>query len=929
MREQYLYQVYIKKRDYTGNSEPLYPTSDCITLKCGKVDDNEFTATKPSELTLSLLCRDDGRPYLDLFTVDPFEYIVDINICTTRDTLSCIRFWTGYLAAGSYIEPYARPPYEVTLKATDGIALLKDIAFTADDGRRHAGIKSIYEIITLAMSPITDDYIIVWPLSKIRPSQTEDTANIVALNCADIYSKYGDDVSCYDVLEGVLQSFGLQLCQINARWQVRSIASLARQTQPTIYDMSAAEGSGMSATADMSLLPPYNKMTISRDSATTSSTERFGFLDHNKWSRVFNTYAANIWSGDDFMRLRTSEPAGMASGTYSGFAWASSVRFERADNMALSVSVEAYNLRAQESRFRIGFFLEDSAAAPLARWLGKTGHNTADVKGWNPTSKQWEALPKGATTQRALLANYTTEISIAASKRYSWFNERTKLDNLSSVTADISADSIAETSTSDSYLVVVIVGNEGSELPPIMLTDPALNVGNADDSQPQNLTNAITISGLYTENIEYKQDCQDTYILPNAANALSLPLLNQNTQKVITAVISPNLDSSLAAAMARDIISLRGQISMQLQGELAMHQFISFNTLLRADTGRVFYVNYIKYATKRGLYDVQLRELPEMNPAIAVNDIDVSWSIEAVVSFDTSAILLDQLHKKLYHFDELSGRIRTLLVAAEGETLFLRKGIAAACVCSVIGSGVNATVSLRAFDSSGAEISHIANTSTVIHVLAQNMATAGREAQYDAVSNTWTTLINISEQTIYMSMFDREGIVIADGTDSTASVIGAQDFQIMPNGYTYTSTRTGSSYTVSLWHNNSIHARLGSSIFDTYTGIVAVNSVFIVSRKSGKYSVFERTDAAMSYNATALFEHSTLNTGFVDMNNAIVVFRTTTGYNVYDARTNRARIIPVAELPVLTSTTVWLSSDRLYYGRSHNGKYRISYIQLS
>lgn len=65
----------------------------------------------------------DNFEYIELFTSDPLQFRVSIYQASTL-------FWRGWKLAESYTERYDSKPFEATITATDGLALLKEFEFT-------------------------------------------------------------------------------------------------------------------------------------------------------------------------------------------------------------------------------------------------------------------------------------------------------------------------------------------------------------------------------------------------------------------------------------------------------------------------------------------------------------------------------------------------------------------------------------------------------------------------------------------------------------------------------------------------------------------------------------------------------------------------------------------------------------------------------
>ena len=153
MREKSLYQVVIYEEGYTGAVRPLYPSGEKMVVTQGSIDDNELVPIKPTEITLTLLCKEYNEPYASFYTLDPKKYRIFVTECTDM----CIPKWSGYIATGDYSQPYAKPPYQVTVKANDGFGILKAMPYLDANDELFARDLTIRELLEFLLSPLDEE----------------------------------------------------------------------------------------------------------------------------------------------------------------------------------------------------------------------------------------------------------------------------------------------------------------------------------------------------------------------------------------------------------------------------------------------------------------------------------------------------------------------------------------------------------------------------------------------------------------------------------------------------------------------------------------------------------------------------------------------------------------------------------------------------
>ena len=122
------YKILIKERDYTGVAEnkslgaaPLLRRDDSDSGISGTSLEMVVQADVDGELT-------------SLYTVDNKLFLVELY-------KNGVLIWTGYVLPEKYSEPYISVPYDVSVTASDGLGILKNIQYA------QTGTRSIFEII--------------------------------------------------------------------------------------------------------------------------------------------------------------------------------------------------------------------------------------------------------------------------------------------------------------------------------------------------------------------------------------------------------------------------------------------------------------------------------------------------------------------------------------------------------------------------------------------------------------------------------------------------------------------------------------------------------------------------------------------------------------------------------------------------------------
>lgn len=189
-------RVEFYKKDYTGAAAKLACTSE-ITLAY-----NDEKYIKTSVLTICLQSDTEGA-LREFYTTDNklFKVVLKINNIVT---------WQGYVLPELYSEQYIDSPYPVTVTASDQLAILKDIDYTAQEQR-----VSLLQIIKncLVHTGLELDFDIKSGIKYGQMSETETILQVIKLD-----ELYYDGKNIYEVLESILRTLNMTIKQASNRW---------------------------------------------------------------------------------------------------------------------------------------------------------------------------------------------------------------------------------------------------------------------------------------------------------------------------------------------------------------------------------------------------------------------------------------------------------------------------------------------------------------------------------------------------------------------------------------------------------------------------------------------------------------------------------------------------------------------------------------
>ena len=209
-------RIEILEKDYTGEAAVKKMGSQPVM----RIDSSEGGIIGTS-LQISIQADVDGE-LKHLYTTDSKKYK---TILYKND----IPIWSGYLLQELYSENYIAPPYDVNLTATDQIALLKDVPYSA------IGRMTLLEIIKKALQPTALELDFTIQASMKPTVLTEDVPFLSYITVND-YSFA--DSTCYEALQQILSTCNMALMQIDNRWHIYRINDISAK----VYEYSNSLG---------------------------------------------------------------------------------------------------------------------------------------------------------------------------------------------------------------------------------------------------------------------------------------------------------------------------------------------------------------------------------------------------------------------------------------------------------------------------------------------------------------------------------------------------------------------------------------------------------------------------------------------------------------------------------------------------------------
>lgn len=777
MRGRLLYRIEVEERDAAARTDDtalrMRPYSDVFSLKWGNSDDPEYTAVKGSSLTLKILCVDDME-YLSLFSVDPLKY--RITIYEYRTDVSGqdrkLMLWRGFLSAGSYKEAFARPPYVVTLSATDGFALLDSMPFWDDSGAKFSGQASLSSLLSSCVDALGIGLPVSEWVSIDGTGGAERTLKNIYVDRTRIYQIDGE-ISWKSVLELAVKPFLGQIFQAGGAIHVRRIGSLAGAFRPASFLSNERliglerprilplweDRCDLRSSSDLELCAPYRNVAVSVENSAESDSNT-SFYSEDSWVDKVNV-ANSYFFGDRVV---------IAGVTASAIAMELPPFFEPADAANVDVSLTVSNM------------MTAACVTGEIAVIAKIGSRTMK---WNPDNNTWaedtgsfeynfSIDPVGGTDPTW---GYRVSIYTPAS-RLGGYDFRTTITNLPANDEEV-----------EYRLFVRIIfqpANLETESRSLILVSGIGIQTTAGDGRADVLSADVPVSSLSTSDCEVSIPIRDGGYHLNMKSVLTCPITDVQNEPIVS-WLAPTERGDLLHMAGEDILRLRSAVRHQIAGEQRCQRSVDLNSLFEDGkfTRSVYYLNSLELLAARQVYKVQLRELQSLDRMLPAG------VLTSIRTFDEPMTLVCSLYGSLFFrtgegpygvaiYNTENGELRYLPYSS-GD-LAIRKGLSAV----VIQVG---TTDLYAVDNLGGVLSHLdAGPSSVL-----NYATA----LYDGDRHSWVSYTaNAAASKTDVTIFTRN-MELESKNDMAVVATG---LTLISNGYVL-QVADGPAW----WHNYELH----------------------------------------------------------------------------------------------------------------------------
>lgn len=256
-----LYEIYFDFIDFAGNPTQIFGAEDCMTLRSTTGDENIFEPILGTECLINIVVgkisvdgiewENDQLQIFDLIA----QHDNDIRVTIYRNQDYTKSVFQGFIVVEDNSQPFLDPPFTLSVRALDGLGLLKGIDFVDAQGNAFSGsmnplewiaqilyktdqklnIRSYFNIINISFPalPCIESFTInVNTFQTGQPQTSADPTIDLAASAAD---------DCYTALEKIVRCLRCRLFQQDGVWNLVNLWEYQNPNGYTYYEYSISE----------------------------------------------------------------------------------------------------------------------------------------------------------------------------------------------------------------------------------------------------------------------------------------------------------------------------------------------------------------------------------------------------------------------------------------------------------------------------------------------------------------------------------------------------------------------------------------------------------------------------------------------------------------------------------------------------------------
>lgn len=215
------YYIFLNRKDYNGDITFITGSSGVLKIKSFNSDDDRFSPILSKECTIGIFINKNETTDITNFIS---EHDDDWNIVVKRE-LGQPPIFEGFLIVEDSSQPLHDRPFEITLRASDGLSLLKDVPLTNVIGEKFEGLHSITNYLGAALYKANPgiSYKFYSDIFHLEMDRAKCPYDQMQLDARTFEKDETSAESCYSVIEKICTDLQCRVFYENGFWHIVSL----------------------------------------------------------------------------------------------------------------------------------------------------------------------------------------------------------------------------------------------------------------------------------------------------------------------------------------------------------------------------------------------------------------------------------------------------------------------------------------------------------------------------------------------------------------------------------------------------------------------------------------------------------------------------------------------------------------------------------
>lgn len=255
------YSVRILKKDYNSAVTTIRMAGEPISINYTNGSEFKFETIRGSECIINFFA-DYENQFEEILTSDKGIYRVEVY-------KNSVFYWGGFVIQDNYSEPFQSVPYQISLRATDGLGDLKNYTLKQVDGGLYAYNMPLIQILLRCLSNLQNGTQLITSIDLFefgidRFSGSEDALNSIQVNPYTYLDKDDLTLNCSQIVKSILEIFNAYIFYKDGKYYVERVNYKLQDTlKRSIYNISFNSESTLYPTlADENILATVSKTGV-------------------------------------------------------------------------------------------------------------------------------------------------------------------------------------------------------------------------------------------------------------------------------------------------------------------------------------------------------------------------------------------------------------------------------------------------------------------------------------------------------------------------------------------------------------------------------------------------------------------------------------------------------------------------------------------